>query len=509
MQDGSNSTAGVREGDILADKYRVERVLGVGGMGVVVAAHHIQLDQKVALKFLLPDALDNAEAVARFAREARAAVRIKSEHVARVIDVGTLPNGAPYMVMEYLEGGDLAGWIDAHGPLPIDQAVEFILQACEAIAEAHALGIVHRDLKPANLFCIRRADGRLAIKVLDFGISKMTRFGATGGPTAITQARALIGSPVYMSPEQMKSANTVDSLTDIWSLGVILFELLTGKLPFVAESLPELALTITTEPPLSLRGMRPEVPPALEAVVLCCMEKDRSRRYGNVAELGHALFPFAPTRAKGSVDRISGIIQSSGLLATALALLPSPQGARSQTFVGTLPSLGRTTSGTTSGATGRKVAVMRGGVGAAVVLVAIVGLAVWRRGAHAGDSSPVAIPSVSPAVSLPVSGAVPIFPAPPSTASSGPVDAGRAPEGVATPNAVPAPPSVAVVRKAPPSVASKPTPPSWSGTQTVSSSPAPPSASTPSSPSPNSNCDPSYYYDVEGNKHFKPECFGH
>ena len=156
----SRAPGGVREGDILADKYRVERVLGVGGMGVVVAAHHMQLDEKVALKFLLPEMLGSAEAVARFAREARAASRIKSEHVARIADVGVLPNGAPYMVMEYLDGGDLAGWIKERGPLPVEQAVDFTLQACVAVADAHALGIVHRDLKPANLFCVRRSDGQ-------------------------------------------------------------------------------------------------------------------------------------------------------------------------------------------------------------------------------------------------------------------------------------------------------------------------------------------------------------
>ena len=164
----------VREGDVLAEKYRVECVLGTGGMGIVVAARHLRLDERVAIKFLHPDALSNVEAVARFEREARAAAKIKSEHVARVSDVGTLDNGCPYMIMEYLEGEDLAQWVQQRGPLAIDQAVEFILQTCEAMAEAHGLGIVHRDLKPANLFCIRRADGLLAIKVLDFGISKVT-----------------------------------------------------------------------------------------------------------------------------------------------------------------------------------------------------------------------------------------------------------------------------------------------------------------------------------------------
>src|ERR1700733_5853129 len=170
-------------------------------MGIVVAARHVQLDEKVALKFLRPEALADADAVERFAREARAAVKIKSEHVARVIDVGTLPNGAPYMVMEHLDGEDLAAWIKERGALPVEQALDFVLQACEAIADAHALGIVHRDLKPANLFCIQRSDGQLCIKVLDFGISKLSTPGGEG--VSMTRTTAILGSPLYMSPEQM------------------------------------------------------------------------------------------------------------------------------------------------------------------------------------------------------------------------------------------------------------------------------------------------------------------
>src|SRR5690349_13463248 len=190
----------VREGDVLVGKYRVERVLGTGGMGIVVAARHLRLDERVAIKFLNPAALSNTEAVARFEREARAAAKIKSEHVAHVSDVGTLDNGCPYMIMEYLEGEDLAEWVDKRGPLTVDQAVEFILQTCEAMAEAHTLGIVHRDLKPANLFCIRRPDGTKSIKVIDFGISKV----AINDPELeVTHANAVMGSPLYMSPEQM------------------------------------------------------------------------------------------------------------------------------------------------------------------------------------------------------------------------------------------------------------------------------------------------------------------
>src|SRR5450432_3197834 len=244
-------------------------------MGVVVRAHHLQLDQRVAIKFMLREALANPEAVARFAREARAAVRIKSEHVARVSDVGTLENGAPYLVMEYLEGSDLSAWVERDGAMPIEQATEFVLQACEAIAEAHALGIVHRDLKPANLFVVRRADGLWSIKVLDFGISKVSSHGASGADAHLTRTAAVMGSPLYMPPEQMASSKSVDARADIWALGIILYELLTGKAPFVGDTLPEVCVKIATEPPPALRSFRPELPPALEAVILRCLEKDR------------------------------------------------------------------------------------------------------------------------------------------------------------------------------------------------------------------------------------------
>lgn len=404
VEGGSDSTAGVREGDILAGKYRVERVLGIGGMGVVVAAHHIQLDEKVALKFLLPEALGNAEAVARFAREARAAVKIKSEHVARVVDVGQLENGAPYMVMEYLEGGDLDAWIKQRGGLPIEQAVEFVLHACVAVADAHALGIIHRDLKPANLFCVRRSDGQLSIKVLDFGISKMTD-PSRSGPGSITRTSAMMGSPLYMSPEQMRSSKDVDAQTDIWALGVILFELTAGRPAFLADSLTELAIEVATAPTPAIRSFRPDAPIGLEGVIFKCLEKDRRRRYRNVAELALALLPFAPKRAKASVERISGIIQVAGLSASALAVPPSPQDAGTQVSAGTMPPVGRTMTGSPR----RKKAVVGGGVGATVVLIAILGLAIWKRvAAHSEDSQAAAVQPASvvtsqqtPAVALP------------------------------------------------------------------------------------------------------------
>jgi eukaryotic-like serine/threonine-protein kinase len=318
--DRQEQLAGVTAGAILAGKYRVDRVLGVGGMGVVVAAHHLHLDERVAIKFLLPESLGNQDAVVRFAREARAAVKIKSEHVARVTDVGTLETGAPYMVMEYLEGQDLAGWLFSKGPLPLEQAVDFLLQACEAIAEAHSIGIVHRDLKPANLFVAELPGGVHSIKVLDFGISKLTGMSASGAQASATKTSALMGSPLYMSPEQMQSSKDVDARADLWALGVILHELLAGVSPFVADSMPELILKIVSTPPDSLRSRRPDVPVSLETALLRCLEKDRARRYQTVGELSHALAPFGSRRSRHSVERISQVMTAAGMSASAPTL---------------------------------------------------------------------------------------------------------------------------------------------------------------------------------------------
>ncbi|MBX3230980.1 MAG: protein kinase [Labilithrix sp.] len=302
----------VRPGDVIAGKYKIDHVLGQGGMGVVVAAHHLQLDERVAIKFLLGDAVKRPELVQRFEREARAAVKIKSEHVARVIDVGVLDTGAPYMVMEYLDGVDLAARVHNEGPVPWQQAADFILQACEAIVEAHALGIIHRDLKPANLFVLRRADGLLSIKVLDFGISKSTALSGSGG-SDMTQTQSMLGSPFYMSPEQMQSARSVDMRADIYALGVILYQIMMGRVPFEAETLPELVLKIVQEPAPPMRITRPDIPTQLEAVVMRCLEKDRDRRYQHIGELATALLPFAPERSRSSAERILRVVQTSGL----------------------------------------------------------------------------------------------------------------------------------------------------------------------------------------------------
>ena len=295
----------VEIGEVLAGKYKVENVLGVGGMGVVVAARHIQLEQKVALKFLRPEAMQSKEAVERFLREARNAVRLRSEHVAKVTDVGTLDTGAPYMVMEYLDGADLSRVVQATGSITIEEAVYFLLQACEAIAEAHSLGIIHRDLKPQNLFVTRRVDGKPLVKVLDFGISKTLD---TQSGLSLTRTSSIMGSPLYMSPEQMRSSKNVDQRADIWALGVILYELLTGHVPFEAESVPELCLKVVQDEPNPPKRERPEIPEGLNAVVLKCLEKTASNRFSNVAELAAALEPYSAEIARGSSERIASTL---------------------------------------------------------------------------------------------------------------------------------------------------------------------------------------------------------
>jgi serine/threonine-protein kinase len=300
----------VQVGQLIAGKYRVQQLLGRGGMGVVMAALHEQLNQRVALKFLTDDAYQQPEAVTRFLREARSAVQIQSEHVARVMDVGTLESGAPYIVMEYLRGLDLKEVSTRRGPLPISEAVDFVLQACDAVAEAHSLGIVHRDLKPSNLFLTERPDGSALVKVLDFGISKALH-GGSGGQTSqqqMTASAAIMGSPQYMSPEQIRSSKNVDARADVWALGTILHELVAGTPAYVADTVPGLLAMIVADLPPPLTSVRPDAPTDLEATILRCLQKDRERRFANVAELAHALERFASPEVRPLVRRISRVL---------------------------------------------------------------------------------------------------------------------------------------------------------------------------------------------------------
>jgi serine/threonine-protein kinase len=305
MAEAEDLTGIPKPGDIIAEKFEVERVLGVGGMGVVVAARHIHLGQRVAVKFLRARAAENKEAALRFVREARAAVALQSPHVVRVTDVGTLATGLPYMVMEHLSGDDLSTVIEQRGALPVEEACDYVLQACEALAEAHAAGIVHRDLKPSNLFLTRKPDGSPFVKVLDFGISKA--IDPSAQEQNLTATSSVMGSPLYMSPEQLRSAKKVDLRTDVWALGVILFELTTGRTPFEDETMTGLCAKIVADPPVSLRALRPELPLVFEGVVTRCLDKDVVRRYQSVGELATALRDLASLEGKLAADRVARI----------------------------------------------------------------------------------------------------------------------------------------------------------------------------------------------------------
>ena len=318
-------SSSLQPGGVIHGKYKVERVIGEGGMGVVVAARHMTLDRNVAIKLLNTKARGSAEALERFTREARAAAKIQSEHVGRVLDVDTLPNGAPFIVMELLEGHDLAVELRAKAALPVAEAVSIILQASEAIAEAHAGGIVHRDLKPANLFLSKTPSGQSSVKVLDFGISKITRredSGATTDDKALTNAGSMLGSPLYMSPEQMQASGQVDKRTDIWSLGVILYELVTGRSPFDGKTIPIICAQVLASPtpPLDLPG----APDGLEAVIMRSLAKDPAKRYRDVAHFVRALAPFAPEQAAITLEWCSRLKDDSGQVAATPATIPPP-----------------------------------------------------------------------------------------------------------------------------------------------------------------------------------------
>jgi len=299
----------VRPGQVVDRKYRIEGVLGAGGMGIVVSAMHLALDERVALKFMtLAEGQGDATSRTRFLREAKAARKLTSAHVARVFDVGQLPSGEPYIVMELLKGDDLARHLRAHGRLSAADTVRYVLQVCDAIREAHALGIIHRDLKPQNLFLAERPGGSSIIKVLDFGIAKSLETTLEDG--SLTASQGVVGSPVYMSPEQLRASKHVDERTDIWSLGVIMFELLSGKVPFVGDSVVELGMRIMTVPAPSLAELRAELPSGLADVVQRCLEKEPEKRFPNIdalaralkafADVSHRSLPFADTLDEGS-----------------------------------------------------------------------------------------------------------------------------------------------------------------------------------------------------------------
>ncbi len=438
-------------GTILAGKYRIERLLGEGGMGMVVAATHLHLGTQVALKFLLAEMVGNQNMAERFMREARASALLKSEHVCRVSDVGMLDNGAPYIVMELLTGQDLAAILRTHGPLGIATAADYMLQACTAIAEAHGAGIVHRDLKPGNLFWTQKPDGSTLIKVLDFGIAK-----APGSSNfSMTQTSAVMGSPGYMSPEQLKSSKDVDARSDIWSLGCVLYELVTGRPPFHGESITELALRVVMDP-------TPQLPPAFprpfEGVIARCLEKDPAKRYQNVAELAAGLAPFAGPRGAELASAVNRVLRGGNTVPVTEPMTRPP--------IATPTTLGTATGMVTGGSPRKRGAMIAAFAGIGIV-GGIVAIALTMSGGKKDASK-----TVEPAAAPPNAASTTLTPTPTETPAPVTPPTTTPPATTAT-----TPPAAATPTETPPATAtatatSTETPPTTTTATTTTTKPA-------------------------------------
>jgi eukaryotic-like serine/threonine-protein kinase len=451
-------------GTLLLGKYRIDGQIGTGGMGHVVRASHLYLHQPVAIKLLLPEMTASHSTVQRFLREAQATVKLRSEHSARVMDVGTTDEGVPFMVMEFLDGNDLNQILRHHGPQQPAIVVDLLLQACEGIAEAHALGIVHRDIKPSNFFITRRPDGSMLLKILDFGISKTPI-----GYEELTGTQTVIGTPSYMAPEQMKSGRDADPRSDIWSLGVVMYQLLSGRLPFSGESYAELVLKVGLEPPAPIPV---PLPAGLGDVIMRCLEKDPGQRYQHVGELARMLAPYAtdPITASQSAARTLRTLQqrsslqgmhgspltAGGGLATPIPISPAQLTPRSWP-----PSQGTSVSrgaGQVTYQTRSARARLIAGVASLCVAAGGGGYAISQlsRGSDGPREPHVLMPPRSePAAAAPASGSAATAPADPAAPPTAPPTAPPAAAPAPAPSPAAAAPTAAGMPTAPDA------PPTW------------------------------------------------
>jgi serine/threonine-protein kinase len=457
---GSPETSKLPEpGETIAGKYEVVRLLGRGGMGVVVEALHRKLDQRFAIKLLVPEALSRRDAVVRFEREARASARLRSPYAVRVYDVDNdaARNGLPFIVMEYLEGHDLAKELRERGTLPVPEAVDIALQVCLAMSEAHARGIVHRDLKPGNLF-LARQDGRRVVKVMDFGISKLVL-----DPTEadLTTTETALGTPNYMAPEQVVSSKSIDYRVDIWAIGVILYRVLTGTFPFSGDGPTGIAVAIATQRPTPILERKPDLPPALAAAIMSALTRDRERRPADAFAFARMLEPFGT----GQVELVPVAPSAPSL---AMPAAPAPRQSM-PTVTLTAPDAATVVTGPPTPVTLSRRLVIAGVLGAALLAVILL---VVIRAIRSPESTVTQAASATQAKTASETNVAP----PPSASSSAPAQPESVEEAsLATPSAsssapVPVPaafPSAPTRRATPPK-----RPPASRPTASASSAPA-------------------------------------
>ena len=410
-QSASGREAGIpAPGTIFDGRFEIERLIGKGGMGYVLAARHLELQQRVAIKLLSPGREQQERGSSRLLREARASARIRSEHVVRVLDVVQSHETPAYIVLEYLEGEDLAHRLSERTRLDAAEAVDIVLQACEAVGEGHRLGIVHRDLKPSNLFLCSRAGRKTTVKVLDFGISKMDEAGAS-----LTQSYALLGSPIYAAPEQLRSSRDVDARADVWSLGVVLYECVTGARPFVGQTLAQVCTSILHDSPRSPRAMEPELPRALEDVLLRCLRRDPAERYQSIEAFVDALRAFAPDAAERCANYLDALPPAEETRTSSSVLPKPPRVESSDTLTGSAEYDSRDEDAGSVRPTPNRQ--LRGKLSLAFAALLLASLGAWqllRNFGHAAAVDSGAHSAVEPPASVAFS---PIASAPPSSSS--------------------------------------------------------------------------------------------